>query len=150
VKQLPDRAELSVPSGQRPLQAVDPLRAADSRQHPGLYHVSKWGAEGFFESVAGEVAPFGVGITLVEPGAARTRFGRALTVAREIAQATVDSVDVSPAPLRLPLGSDAYAAMHGAISGRLAQLEAARPTALSTDVDAHSGAGAVTHSGRGN
>jgi NAD(P)-dependent dehydrogenase (short-subunit alcohol dehydrogenase family) len=58
--------------------------------------------------------------------------------------------DVSPAPLRLPLGSDAYAAMHGAISGRLAQLEAARQTALSTDVDARSGAGAVTHSGREN
>jgi NAD(P)-dependent dehydrogenase (short-subunit alcohol dehydrogenase family) len=144
-----------------------------------LYHASKWGVEGFFESIADEVSSFGVEITLVEPGAARTGFGRALTVADaleayagtpvgqmrgyiesagdltgralgdpgKIAQAIIDSVDVSPAPLRLPLGSDAYAQMHGAISRRLAQLEAARHTALSTDVDAGSGVGVVTSAG---
>ena len=46
-----------------------------------LYHASKWGAEGFFESVMPEVAPFGVEITLVEPGIAQTGFGRSLAVA---------------------------------------------------------------------
>ncbi|SEI11761.1 NADP-dependent 3-hydroxy acid dehydrogenase YdfG [Methylobacterium sp. 275MFSha3.1] len=44
--------------------------------HPGasLYHASKWGLEGFFDSVAAEVAPLGIGVTIVEPGAARTAF----------------------------------------------------------------------------
>jgi len=46
-----------------------------------MYHASKWGIEGFTESVMGEVAPFGIGITLVEPGNVRTAFGAALTVA---------------------------------------------------------------------
>jgi NAD(P)-dependent dehydrogenase (short-subunit alcohol dehydrogenase family) len=35
-----------------------------------LYHASKWGIEGFVESVAQEVAPFGIGMTIVEPGGA--------------------------------------------------------------------------------
>ena len=39
-----------------------------------LYHASKWGIEGFVESVAQEVASFGIGMTIVEPGGARTEF----------------------------------------------------------------------------
>jgi NAD(P)-dependent dehydrogenase (short-subunit alcohol dehydrogenase family) len=39
-----------------------------------LYHATKWGIEGFAESVAQEVAPFGFGRTIVEPGGARTEF----------------------------------------------------------------------------
>lgn len=39
-----------------------------------LYHASKWGLEGFSESLAQEVAPFGIGVTIVEPGGARTEF----------------------------------------------------------------------------
>ena len=39
-----------------------------------LYHATKWGIEGFVESVAQEVAPFGIGVTIVEPGGARTEF----------------------------------------------------------------------------
>ena len=39
-----------------------------------LYHATKWGIEGFAESVAQEVAPFGIGVTIVEPGGARTEF----------------------------------------------------------------------------
>jgi NAD(P)-dependent dehydrogenase (short-subunit alcohol dehydrogenase family) len=146
-----------------------------------LYHASKWGVEGFFESIAGEVAPFGVQITLVEPGGARTGFGRALVIADaleayastpvgqmrayiefatdgdltgqapgdpvKIARAIIDSAGVNPAPRRLPLGSDAYAQMHGALSSRLTELEAAHQTALSTDVDGYQGAGVVTRSG---
>ena len=40
-----------------------------------LYHATKWGIEGFFESVIPEVTPFGIQVTLVEPGSARTNFG---------------------------------------------------------------------------
>ena len=39
-----------------------------------LYHATKWGIEGFVESGAQEVAPFRIGMTLVEPGGARTEF----------------------------------------------------------------------------
>ncbi|ACU38869.1 SDR family oxidoreductase [Actinosynnema mirum] len=40
-----------------------------------LYHATKWGVEGFWESTAPELAPFGIGVTIVEPGMARTNFG---------------------------------------------------------------------------
>lgn len=132
-----------------------------------LYHASKWGVEGFFESVLAEVAPFGVEVTLVEPGVARTGFGLALDVApaldayadtpvgkmREyveapggvtangpgdpdkIADAILASADVSPAPRRLTLGSDAYQMVHASLSSRLAELEAAKELAYSTDVE---------------
>lgn len=39
-----------------------------------MYHATKWGIEGFAESLAQEVAPFGIGVTIVEPGGARTEF----------------------------------------------------------------------------
>jgi NAD(P)-dependent dehydrogenase (short-subunit alcohol dehydrogenase family) len=39
-----------------------------------MYHAAKWGIEGFMESVAQEVAPFGIGMMIVEPGGARTEF----------------------------------------------------------------------------
>ncbi|BCI51556.1 short-chain dehydrogenase/reductase [Mycolicibacterium litorale] len=34
----------------------------------GAYHASKWGLEGFSQSLAQEVEPFGVHVTLIEPG----------------------------------------------------------------------------------
>ena len=34
----------------------------------GLYHASKWGLEGFSQSLAAEVAGFGVKVTIIEPG----------------------------------------------------------------------------------
>ena len=39
-----------------------------------LYHASKWGLEGFAETVAAEVAPFGIDVVLPEPGMIRTTF----------------------------------------------------------------------------
>lgn len=49
-----------------------------------MYHATKWGVEGFLESVAAEVAGFGVGITLVEPGNVRTEFGAAMSIAEPL------------------------------------------------------------------
>jgi NAD(P)-dependent dehydrogenase (short-subunit alcohol dehydrogenase family) len=34
----------------------------------GLYHAAKWGLEGFSEVLSQEVAPFGIKVTLIEPG----------------------------------------------------------------------------------
>jgi NAD(P)-dependent dehydrogenase (short-subunit alcohol dehydrogenase family) len=46
------------------------------------YHTAKWGIEGFLEAVMGEVATFGIEITLVEPGNVPTGFaGSSLAVA---------------------------------------------------------------------
>jgi NAD(P)-dependent dehydrogenase (short-subunit alcohol dehydrogenase family) len=41
----------------------------------GLYHASKWGLEGFSQSLAAEVAGFGIKVTIVEPGAFATEWG---------------------------------------------------------------------------
>ncbi|WP_433446483.1 SDR family oxidoreductase [Streptomyces sp. CA-142005] len=49
-----------------------------------MYHASKWGVEGFLESVIGEVAPFGIGVTMIEPGMIRTGFGASLSVAEPL------------------------------------------------------------------
>ncbi|MEI7544822.1 MAG: SDR family oxidoreductase [Mycobacteriaceae bacterium] len=38
----------------------------------GMYHASKWALEGFSQSLAQEVAPFGVHVTLIEPGSFAT------------------------------------------------------------------------------
>jgi short-subunit dehydrogenase len=39
-----------------------------------LYHATKWAVEGFSESLAFELRPFGIRIRLIEPGAIRTNF----------------------------------------------------------------------------
>jgi NAD(P)-dependent dehydrogenase (short-subunit alcohol dehydrogenase family) len=41
----------------------------------GLYHASKWGLEGFSQSLAAEVADFGIKVTIVEPGGFATEWG---------------------------------------------------------------------------
>lgn len=43
-----------------------------------LYHATKWGIEGFIESVAQEVAPFGIDFMIAEPGPTATNFAGGL------------------------------------------------------------------------
>ena len=135
--------------------------------NPGacMYHATKWGIEGFMESTARDVAPFGIEITIVEPGGARTEFrygslqladplpaydGTPAAMTRgardrsrppigdpaKMAARMIDSVDITPAPRRLVLGSDSYRFIHAALTERLAELEAQHEAAAGTDVTA--------------
>ena len=129
-----------------------------------LYHASKWGLEGFLDSIAQEVAAFQIGVTIVEPGGARTNFrfsGAQLGTQMEAYKGTpaamvhamirdtsrlpqgdplrmvkiiIDTADQSPAPKRIALGSDAYTIMHKCLTERLAALEAQKEMAFSTDI----------------
>jgi NAD(P)-dependent dehydrogenase (short-subunit alcohol dehydrogenase family) len=41
----------------------------------GAYHASKWALEGFSQALAGEVADFGIKVTIIEPGGFSTDWG---------------------------------------------------------------------------
>ncbi|MBY5377344.1 SDR family oxidoreductase [Rhizobium leguminosarum] len=132
--------------------------------YPGfsLYHATKWGIEGFVESVAQEVAPFGIDFIIAEPGPTGTNFGanlvrakpmdaydetpagavrRAISdgsfeikgdAARTVA-AMISAAESETPSLRLALGSTAYSSISQALSERLAALEAQRGVANSAD-----------------
>jgi hypothetical protein len=51
----------------------------------------------------------------------------------KMVQAMIDSVDRSPAPTRLALGSGTYASVRAALVDRLAVLDARKDIALATD-----------------
>ena len=128
------------------------------------YHATKWGIEGFVESVAKEVGGFGIELTLVEPGPTGTGFAAALVRAEPMAvyadtpvgelrralesgaweplgdagrtvDAMIACLDAERAPRRLTLGSVAYESIRGALAERAAALEAQRETALGADRD---------------
>lgn len=131
-----------------------------------LYHATKFGIEGFCESVAQEVSPFNIGITIVEPGGARTEFrygsakvanlmpeydgnpahnflgmldaSKGLAVGDPVRMASriIESVDKSPAPLRMVLGSQALASTISTLKARIADYEKQTELAASTDFPA--------------
>jgi NAD(P)-dependent dehydrogenase (short-subunit alcohol dehydrogenase family) len=132
--------------------------------NPGasLYHAGKWGIEGFMESLAKEVAPFGIRVTIVEPGGARTEFrfaslatatpleaydGTPAAMTRgasdrsrpslgdpaKMAAAIIAHVDAGAGPLRLVLGSDSHRFITAALRERLAEIEPQAAQAASTD-----------------
>jgi NAD(P)-dependent dehydrogenase (short-subunit alcohol dehydrogenase family) len=130
-----------------------------------LYHATKWGIEGFVEAVAQEVAPFGIDFLIVEPGPTRTSFRSGLDHAtampvydgtpagdirrgiatgsfvlkgdaRKCVDAMIVAIDAERPPLRLALGSTAYASISTALTRRLRALEAQKAIALAADVDA--------------
>lgn len=127
-----------------------------------MYHATKFGIEGFCEAVAQEVKQFGIGVTLVEPGGARTefRYGSAkvaklmpeydschgflnmLDPAKglapgdpvKMAQRIIESVDMTPAPLRMVLGSQALKATIERLEERIADYKTQTELAASTDI----------------
>lgn len=132
---------------------------------PGLslYHASKFGVEGFFESFTKEVAPFGIVTTLIEPGQIGTGFfdeggSSDIAPAMEIyadspaawfrggvdadampgdplrtAEAMIALGDAEHPPSRQLLGSDALVAVPEALAERLRIFESGRDLAVSAD-----------------
>jgi NADP-dependent 3-hydroxy acid dehydrogenase YdfG len=76
----------------------------------GYYCSSKWAFEAIHESLAAEVKPFGINVTIIEPGAYATDFG-------------------SPDSLRFAAGLEIYADFKEQFFGRLRGLERGDPTA---------------------
>jgi NAD(P)-dependent dehydrogenase (short-subunit alcohol dehydrogenase family) len=130
----------------------------------GPYCAAKFGVEGFSEVLAGELAPFGVHVTIVEPGGFRTDFAGSSTRIAEgnpayaetvgktaamqraydgrqpgdpakAAQAIMALASTETPPLRLVLGSDAYARAEHNDEARPAELRAWRTTSVSTDFE---------------
>ena len=127
-----------------------------------LYHATKFGIEGFCESVAQEIAQFGIGLTIVEPGGARTEFrygsarvaqlmpeyaschgflnmldpnkGLAPGDPAKMAACIIESVDCEPAPLHLVLGSAALKATVERLEERVAAYKKQTDLAASTDI----------------
>ncbi|KRL15645.1 short chain dehydrogenase [Levilactobacillus zymae DSM 19395] len=133
--------------------------------YPGnsMYHAAKFGIEGFCESVAQEVAAFNIGVTIVEPGGARTEFrygsaqvanlmpayddnpahaflamldpanGLAPGDPQRMAARIIESVDQTPAPLHMVLGSDAREKTIARLQERLAEYQSEADLAASTN-----------------
>lgn len=127
----------------------------------GAYCAAKHALEGLSECLAAELAPFGVRVLLVEPGAFRTRlFGPAFRALPELepyaetvgrirswvsasdgqqpgdpikaARAIIDAVEAGAPQLRLPLGKDAVDGIRAKLAQVGADVDAAEPVALAT------------------
>ena len=128
-----------------------------------LYHATKWGIEGFCDSLSQEMAPFHIGVTIVEPGGARTEFryksakiakpieaydntpahafqkmldrknGLAAGDPERMAARIIESVDITPAPLRIVLGSGALKTTIEVLKKRLEDFKGQEQLAASTD-----------------
>ncbi|MEV0831009.1 oxidoreductase [Nonomuraea rubra] len=129
----------------------------------GYYHATKFALEGLSESLAAELAPLGITVTIAEPGGLRTRWAgasmrqspirlddyeqtagkrREATLAVSgrqpgdpvrAAAAIAAAVDTGMPPLRLLLGSDALAGARARLERMRGEIDANE--ALTTSVD---------------
>ena len=130
----------------------------------GYYSAAKAAIEGMSGSLRGELAPLGISVTIVEPGAFRTDFaGRSLTQAAEpiadyaetagkrrkendtahgtqpgdpakAAQAIITAVETPDPPALLLLGTDALGAFTAVLDAQRAELEKWRELSAGTDI----------------
>ena len=148
------RATLPVLRAQRSGHVLQGSSYYGQVAHPGvgLISATKYAVEGLTDALVGELAPLGIGVTLVEPGPTATAFGANLDVAGTLADydptvraaqkaigelppsafdppelvaaAVLAAVDADRPPLRLATGSTAVREIRAALQGRLAELDA--------------------------
>ena len=139
------------------------LNGIEAMPGAAYYAASKFGIEGFSETLAVEVAHLGIKVTIVEPGPFRTRFlsDESVKWARPIADyaesvgksretlramdgkqpgdparaalAIIQAVEADKPPLRLPLGRMALDHIRAALGGRLEELDGWAEVAASAD-----------------
>jgi len=130
------------------------------------YHAAKWAVGGFTESLAQEVAPFGVRVCALEPGGMRTNWGARANENTpdllpdyepsvgavinalksywghetsdpvKVAQVILRLADCDHLPAHLLIGSDAVQYAGQAEATRAAEAEQWREISVATDVDA--------------
>jgi NAD(P)-dependent dehydrogenase (short-subunit alcohol dehydrogenase family) len=130
----------------------------------GYYCATKFALEGLSESLAAEVEPLGIKVTIVEPGPHRTEFAseKSARVAQPVADyaetvgeareafadldgtqpgdperaalAIMEAVDSEDPPLRLPLGEIAFENIRAKLEGQLEELEAWREVGAPTEL----------------
>lgn len=131
----------------------------------GFYNSSKLALEGISGALLSEVAPFGIKVTIVEPGAFRTDFIKrsvvvidtqiedyeisignirqnmgdhdlnALGDPKKAALAMIKVVDSDNPPIRLALGADTVETIESVLQFMKAELDAWREVSMSTDFD---------------
>lgn len=162
------RAALPVMRQQRSGHIIQISSLGGRTAFPGnaAYFASKWGIGGFTEGVALEVAPFGVRVTALEPGAMRTGWGKRAHAAQEsllpeyepsvgasvkqmeaywghesgdpvkVAQIVLKVADAETLPPHILLGSDALRLVREAERARAADADRWHAVSASIDVDA--------------
>jgi len=136
--------------------AVSSIGGVTAYANLGIYHASKWALEGITQSLAAEVAPFGVHVTIVEPGGYATDWLAAAPYAEPMAaysaqraefeaarvkrrvdlgdpqaarSAILEIVNAADPPLRVFLGKHAFADVKADYEQRLAEWERWQPLA---------------------
>ena len=159
------RAALPHLRGQRSghLVQMSSLNGVEGLPGGAYYAASKFALEGLSESLAEEVAPLGIRVTIVEPGPHRTRllsersvrasapigdYADSVGQVREqleqldghqpgdparAARAIVDAVEAEAPPRRLPLGTMALEHIRAKLTSQLEELEAWAELSASTD-----------------
>lgn len=144
---------------------VSSIGAPRSNPASGYYTATKAALEGVSDALNREVAPLGIRVMVLEPGAFRTDFsGRSLTQARTViddyadtagkrrkendrthgtqqgdpdraAQVIIAMVEGEQAPFRLLLGTDAIEIVRGELQGRIDEIDEWSHVSATTDFD---------------